>query len=89
MGTPKKNRRSDTMSITFTKFDSDIYEFLQKQPNASALIRHLVRCYMENRQVVNNTESKNEVTATKSDDEDVESKMNKKNREKIKQLPDL
>lgn len=89
MGTPKKNRRSDTMSITFTKFDSDIYEFLQKQPNASALIRHLVRCYMENRQVVNIVESKNEVTLTKSHDEGVESKMNKKNRDKIKQLPDL
>lgn len=33
-------------TITFGEYDDDVYEFLEKEKNASALIRRLVRVYM-------------------------------------------
>lgn len=33
-------------TITFGEYDDDVYEFLDKEKNASALIRRLVRAYM-------------------------------------------
>ena len=34
------------MTISFGEYDDDVYDFLQAQKNASALIRRLVRAYM-------------------------------------------
>lgn len=34
------------MTISFGEFDDDVYNFLQSQKNASALVRRLVRGYM-------------------------------------------
>lgn len=39
------------MSIGFGEYDTDVYDFLQGQKNASALVRHLVRNYMNGTQV--------------------------------------
>lgn len=36
------------MMISFGAYDDDVYEFLQENKNASALVRMLVRNYMNN-----------------------------------------
>lgn len=34
------------MTITFGEYDDDVYNFLQRQKNASAFIRKVIRAYM-------------------------------------------
>lgn len=40
------------ITVTFGEYDDDVYNFLQEQKNASALIRYLVRAYMTNESVM-------------------------------------
>lgn len=46
MARPKKSNKKDKKNISFTEYDEDVYDFLDKQKNASRLVKYLVRCYM-------------------------------------------
>ncbi|MCI9070230.1 MAG: hypothetical protein HFJ13_12040 [Clostridium sp.] len=35
----------NTKTISFPEYDTDIYELLEKERNASSLVRYLLRCY--------------------------------------------
>lgn len=46
MARPKKNDKKDKMTLSFTEFDEDVYDYLAESRNASALVRFLVRSHM-------------------------------------------
>ena len=48
MARPKSKEKKDRITISFTEFDEDVYDFLKGQRNASALVRQLVRNFKNN-----------------------------------------
>ncbi|EOU2097110.1 hypothetical protein C0L75_03055 [Clostridium perfringens] len=48
MARPKSTEKKDRITISFTEFDEDVYDFLKGQRNASALVRQLVRNFKNN-----------------------------------------
>lgn len=54
------------MTISFGEYDDDVYNFLQSQKNASALIRRLVRSYMGGSGVPAPLPSQNQIEDNKS-----------------------
>jgi len=53
------------MMISFGAYDDDVYEFMQNNKNASALVRMLVRAYMRGENVSTSTPTSVENNQTK------------------------
>lgn len=82
------------MTISFGEYDDDVYNFLQGQKNASALIRRLVRGYMGgNVAPPANTQTVGVVTPPQAQERIVEKTSTITDTQKIEknraQMPDL
>lgn len=72
------------ITVTFGEYDDDVYDFLQNQKNASALVRYLVRLHMNNEPIVGY--SGTEETKKKKEDEKPFAKSAKLDLEKAREL---
>ena len=76
------------ITVTFGEYDDDVYNFLQSQKNASALIRYLVRAYINNESVVviQNSEPNKKESIVEKDDEKEYTKSAQLDLEKAREL---